>query len=315
MTAPAELAPSPSARRPTRRGLSRLIIADRRAAWAFLAPMMLVIAAVALWPLGRTFFFSITDAFLDDPRNYSIVGIANFLEILDDRSWWVAVRNTLTFTVISVSLETGLGLAIALLVNQAIPGRGLVRAAVLVPWSIPVVVSAKIWEWMLNDQFGIINTLLVGIGVLDKGVAWTANDGLIMGVVIFIDVWMTTPFMVLLILAGLQMIPGELFEAAEVDGIPAWKRFWSITLPLLRPALGVAILFRVLDALRMFDLAYVLSASNENIMTVSIYARDRLISFQELGTGSAASSLVFLLVALIAILLMGLLRLDRAAGA
>ncbi|MEA3533185.1 sugar ABC transporter permease [Rhizobium sp. CC-YZS058] len=277
--------------------------------------MMLVIAAVALWPLGRTFFFSITDAFLDDPRNYSIVGIANFLEILDDRSWWVAVRNTLTFTVISVSLETGLGLAIALLVNQAIPGRGLVRAAVLVPWSIPVVVSAKIWEWMLNDQFGIINTLLVGIGVLDKGVAWTANDGLIMGVVIFIDVWMTTPFMVLLILAGLQMIPGELFEAAEVDGIPAWKRFWSITLPLLRPALGVAILFRVLDALRMFDLAYVLSASNENIMTVSIYARDRLISFQELGTGSAASSLVFLLVALIAILLMGLLRLDRAAGA
>ncbi len=315
MTAPAELAPSPSARRPTRQGLSRLIIADRRAAWAFLAPMMLVIAAVALWPLGRTFFFSITDAFLDDPRNYSIVGIANFLEILDDRSWWVAVRNTLTFTVISVSLETGLGLAIALLVNQAIPGRGLVRAAVLVPWSIPVVVSAKIWEWMLNDQFGIINTLLVGIGVLDKGVAWTANDGLIMGVVIFIDVWMTTPFMVLLILAGLQMIPGELFEAAEVDGIPAWKRFWSITLPLLRPALGVAILFRVLDALRMFDLAYVLSASNENIMTVSIYARDRLISFQELGTGSAASSLVFLLVALIAILLMGLLRLDRAAGA
>ncbi len=315
MTAPAELAPSPSARRPTRQGLSRLIIADRRAAWAFLAPMMLVIAAVALWPLGRTFFFSITDAFLDDPRNYSIVGIANFLEILDDRSWWVAVRNTLTFTVISVSLETGLGLAIALLVNQAIPGRGLVRAAVLVPWSIPVVVSAKIWEWMLNDQFGIINTLLIGIGVLDKGVAWTANDGLIMGVVIFIDVWMTTPFMVLLILAGLQMIPGELFEAAEVDGIPAWKRFWSITLPLLRPALGVAILFRVLDALRMFDLAYVLSASNENIMTVSIYARDRLISFQELGTGSAASSLVFLLVALIAILLMGLLRLDRAAGA
>lgn len=315
MTAPAELAPSASARRPTRQGLSRLIIADRRAAWAFLAPMMLVIAAVALWPLGRTFFFSITDAFLDDPRNYSIVGIANFLEILDDRSWWVAVRNTLTFTVISVSLETGLGLAIALLVNQAIPGRGLVRAAVLVPWSIPVVVSAKIWEWMLNDQFGIINTLLVGIGVLDKGVAWTANDGLIMGVVIFIDVWMTTPFMVLLILAGLQMIPGELFEAAEVDGIPAWKRFWSITLPMLRPALGVAILFRVLDALRMFDLAYVLSASNENIMTVSIYARDRLISFQELGTGSAASSLVFLLVALIAILLMGLLRLDRAAGA
>jgi trehalose/maltose transport system permease protein len=135
-----------------------------------------------------------------------------------------------------------------------------------------------------------------------------------MGVVIFIDVWMTTPFMVLLILAGLQLISPEIFEAAEVDGIPAWKRFWSITLPMLRPAIGVAVLFRVLDALRMFDLAYVLAASNENVMTVSIYARDRLISFQELGVGSAASTWVFLLVALVAIIIIGVLRLDKAAG-
>lgn len=293
---------------------ARLARRDHLAAWLFLVPVIASMLLVAVWPLGRTFFFAFTDAFLDDPSVYSMVGIDNLIEVFNDHSWWLAVRNTLTFTVISVAIETALGLAIALLINEAIPGRGLARAAILVPWAIPVVVSTKIWEWMLNDQFGVINKLLEALGFIDHGVAWTASGSLIMGVVIFIDVWMTTPFMVLLILAGLQMISQEIFEAAEVDGIPAWKRFWSITLPMLRPAIGVAVLFRVLDALRMFDLAYVMAASNESVMTVSIYARDRLISFQELGVGSAASTWVFLLVALVAIIIIGVLRLDRAAG-
>lgn len=287
---------------------------EHRAAWLFLAPLVLVMLMVAVWPLGRTFFFSFTDAYLDDPSTYAMVGFANFVEVFKDPAWWTAVSNTLTFAVISVAIETLLGLAIALLLNEALPGRGLLRAAILVPWAIPVVVATKIWEWMLNDQFGVFNQILISLGLIDHGIAWTASSSLIMGVVIFIDVWMTTPFMVLLILAGLQTIPGEMMEAAEVDGIPAWKRFWSITLPLLRPAIGVAVLFRALDAIRMFDLAYVLAASNENIMTVSIYARDRLISFQELGVGSAASTWVFLLVALVAIILIGALRLDRSAG-
>jgi len=292
----------------------KLARADRRAAWLFMAPMIIAMLVVAVWPLARTFYFSFTDAYLDDPTNFSLVGIDNFLEVLDDHTWWIATRNTLVFASISVAIETVLGLAIALLINQAIPGRGLVRAAILVPWAIPVVVATKIWEWMLNDQFGVLNQMLIALGLVDHGIAWTASGTLIMGVVIFIDVWMTTPFMVLLILAGLQMIPGEIMEAAEVDGIPGWKRFWSITLPLLKPAIGVAVLFRVLDALRMFDLAYVLAASSEQVMTVSIYARNRLISFQELGIGSAASTWVFLLVAFIAILIIGVLRLDRAAG-
>jgi trehalose/maltose transport system permease protein len=287
---------------------------EHRTAWLFLTPLVLVMLMVAVWPLGRTFFFSFTDAYLDDPTVYGMVGFANFVEVINDPAWWSAVRNTLTFAVVSVTIETLLGLGIALLLNEAIPGRGLLRAAILVPWAIPVVVATKIWEWMLNDQFGVFNRILISLGLIDHGIAWTASSSLIMGVVIFIDVWMTTPFMVLLILAGLQTIPGEMMEAAEVDGIPAWKRFWSITLPLLRPAIGVAVLFRALDAIRMFDLAYVLAASNQNVMTVSIYARDRLISFQELGVGSAASTWVFLLVALVAVILIGALRLDRSAG-
>ncbi|MET0359325.1 sugar ABC transporter permease [Rhizobium sp. NFR03] len=293
---------------------AKLARREHRTAWLFLTPLVLVMLMVAVWPLGRTFFFSFTDAYLDDPTVYGMVGISNFIEVINDPAWWSAVRNTLTFAVISVAIETLLGLGIALLLNEAIPGRGLLRAAILVPWAIPVVVATKIWEWMLNDQFGVFNRILISLGLIDHGIAWTASSSLIMGVVIFIDVWMTTPFMVLLILAGLQTIPGEMMEAAEVDGIPAWKRFWSITLPLLKPAIGVAVLFRSLDAIRMFDLAYVLAASNQNVMTVSIYARDRLISFQELGVGSAASTWVFLLVALVAIILIGALRLDRSAG-
>ena len=281
--------------------------------YLLLAPLVSVLLVVAFWPLARTIFYSFTDAFLDDIDNYSMVGFSNYAEVLKDKAWWIAVQNTSIFTVISVSLETVIGLSIALLVNQAMPGRGLVRAAILVPWAIPVVVSAKIWEWMLHDQFGVINRILLKFGVIEEGIAWTVSGVYLMGSIIAIDVWMTTPFMVLLILAGLQMIPEEINEAASVDGIPWWKKFWSLTLPLLLPTLGVAILFRTLDALRMFDLSYVLAGRNKDAMTMSIYARDRLVSFLELGIGSAASTLVFLVVGLAGVLIIGLFRLDRTS--
>ncbi|MQV21961.1 ABC transporter permease subunit [Sinorhizobium meliloti] len=287
---------------------------QRRTAWIFLLPLLLTLMAVAIWPLARSIFFSFTDADLDAPSDYGFVGIENFVEVAADPVFWGAVRNTLVFTLVSVGLETLLGLAIALLLHRAFLGRGIVRAAILIPWAMPMVVSARIWEWMLNDQFGLINKLLVALGLVEKGVAWTADPSLILGTVIFIDVWVTTPFMVLLILAGLQLIPEEIYEAADVSGVPQWKRFWSITLPLATPAIGVAILFRTLDALRMFDLSYVLAANNENTMTMSIYARDQLISFQDLGLGAAASTWVFMIIGLIAIVIVGLLRLDRATG-
>lgn len=176
---------------------------------------------------------------------------------------------------------------------------------------MPAVVSAKIWEWMLNDQFGVVNKALQSLGLIDQGIAWIAEPHLALWVVVFVDVWVTTPFMVLLILAGLQMIPREITEAAYVDGIPAWRRLVSITLPLLRPAIGVAILFRTLDAVRMFDLSYMLAGNSQRTMTISVYARNQLISFQEMGLGSAASTWVFGLVALLAIVLIGFLRLHR----
>lgn len=284
---------------------------ETKIAWFFLLPLLVALTAVALWPLGRNIYFSFTNAFLDNPTDYSFVGLENFVTVIKDPVFWGAVKNTMIFTLVSVALETVLGLAVALLLHRAFAGRGLVRAAILVPWAMPMVVSARIWEWMFNDQFGLINKALIWLGLIDKGIAWTADPSLILGTVIFIDVWVTTPFMVLLILAGLQLIPEEVYEAAEVSGVPAWKRLWSITLPLAAPAIGVAVLFRTLDALRMFDLSYVIAANSENAMTMSIYARDQLIGFQDLGVGSAASTWVFLIVGLIAILIVSVLRLDR----
>jgi trehalose/maltose transport system permease protein len=284
---------------------------ERRTAWLFLAPSIAALVLVALWPLARTLYFSLTDATLDDPETFDFVGLQNYLDIATDPQWWNAVGNTLFFTVVSVAIETAFGLGVALLLNGAIPGRGILRAAILIPWSIPVVVSAKIWEWMLHDQFGILNRILVDLGLVAHGIAWTAEPGLVMWVVIFVDVWITTPFMVLLILAGLQMIPAEIHEAALVDGVPWWKRFWSITLPMLRPAIGVAILFRALDAVRMFDLSYILAGNGVRTMTISIYARNQLFGVQEVGLGSAASTWVFFLVGIIAVIIIATVRLDK----
>jgi len=294
-----------------------------RSAWWLLAPMLATLLLAAGWPLARTVWLSFTDATLAAPGDYAWIGVANYLErdggqwygVLADPQWWHAVRNTVVFALVSVSLETVLGLAIALALNTPFPGRALVRAAVLVPWSIPTVVSAKLWAWMLNDEFGILNHVLLGLGVIAAPVAWTADPDLALGAVIAVDVWKTTPFMVLLILAGLQMLPRDCYEAARVDGVPPLKVFLRVTLPLLWPALAVAIAFRALDALRIFDLVYVLTANSTSTMSISIYARQQLIDFQDIGYGSAASTLVFLAVGLAAVAYLRLARFrpeDRA---
>jgi trehalose/maltose transport system permease protein len=218
-----------------------------KAAWAFLLPMLAVLALVAGWPLLRTILLSFTDAGLGDIADANFVGAENYLGLAKDSAWWRAVANTLAFTVVSVSLETLLGLVIALTLNAHLPGRGLVRAAMLIPWAIPTVVSARMWGWMLNDLYGVVNALLLALGVISQPWAWLADPKLAIGSVIAVDVWKGTPFMALLTLAGLQVLPQEIYEAARVDGIGPLKLFFQVTLPLIRPALLVAVIFRGLD--------------------------------------------------------------------
>lgn len=285
-------------------------------AWLFLAPMLIVLFLVAGWPLLRTIWLGFSDANLLKLEEAKWVGTDNFLTsedgkwygVLADPLWWKAVKNTLWFTVLTVSIETTLGLVIALVLHRQFRGRGLVRAAVLIPWAIPTIVSAKMWSWMLNDQFGIVNHMLMGLGLIDSPLAWTADPDLLMTSVVLVDVWKTTPFMALLILAALQMLPKECYEAAAVDGVHPIKVFWRVTLPLIRPALMVAVIFRAIDALRVFDVIYVLTGSREQTMTMSIYARQQLVEFQEVGYGSAASTLLFFIIALLTVLYVSLGR-------
>jgi trehalose/maltose transport system permease protein len=280
----------------------------RRIAWILVAPALILLALAAGWPLARTFFFSFTNAMLDNPSDYQMVGLANYYlnhdgqssGVLVDPLWWQAVGNTLWFTLVSVSLELLLGMLLALLMNEKFRGQGLVRTAILVPWAIPTIVSAKMWGWMFHDQYGVVNDLLAKIFGYQAHLAWIAEPSLSMWAVVIADVWKTTPFMALMLLAALQLIPGDLYEAARVDGASAWQRFKRITLPLILPAMIVALIFRVMDAMRIFDLIFVLTSNSEATMSISGYAREQIISYQDMGVGSAASVLVFMMVAGIA---------------
>ena len=280
---------------------SELLRARTRTAWVFLAPMLIVLALVAGWPLLRTIWFSFTDANLGKMSQAKFIGFENYYAsfggILQDPDWWRSVWNTVWFSVVSVSIETVFGMVVALLLNVEFKGRGFVRAAVLVPWAIPTIVSARMWGWMLHDQFGIINDMLERAHLISGPVAWTADPRLSMWTVVFVDVWKTTSFMALLILAGLQLLPSDCYEAARVDGISPIKVFFRVTLPLIWPALIVAVVFRSLDALRVFDLIYVLTSSAKETMTMSVYARQQLVDFQQVGYGSAAATLLFLIIA------------------
>ena len=296
-----------------RRAVRGMSLENRRArtAWLFLAPSLIVILLVAGYPLFRTLQLSLTQtSLLQFPLKSQFVGLLNFKFLVQDGQWWRSVENTVIFTVVSVSVETILGLGIAMLVNAKFPGRGAMRTAMLIPWAIPTVVSAQMWRWMYNDVFGVINDILMKLHITHKAYAWLANPRLMLPAVISVDVWKTTPFMALLLLAGLQSIPNELYEAARVDGATAWQNFVRVTLPLLRPALLVALIFRTLDALRVFDAIYVMTGTNPNTMSMAVYARQQLVDFGALGYGSAMSVGIFVIIGLFVVIYVVSLRVE-----
>ncbi len=286
-----------------------------RSAWLFLLPTLAVLALVAGWPLLRTFWLSLTDANIAELEAARFVGLDNFAMVLEDPIWWRSVWNTFSFAGISVALETVLGMMIALVLHQRFRGRGVMRAAILVPWAIPTVVSAKMWGWMFHDQFGVINEVLLHLGVIEERLAWAADAELSMAAIIAVDVWKTTPFMALLLLAALQMLPEDIYEAAKLDGAHPVRVFFQVTLPLIRGPLLVAVIFRVLDALRVFDLFYILTSSSEESLSMAVYARQQMFEFGDLGLGAAAASLLFALIALFTVvyLALGRVTVEEAA--
>jgi trehalose/maltose transport system permease protein len=284
-----------------------------RLGWTLTAPTILMICIVALYPVLRTFLLSFTNARLSGARAVSFVGISNYTDLLTDATFLRALVNTTVFTVFSVFFETILGMIVALTIHSNFKGRGIVRTAMLIPWAIPTVVSARMWAWMYNDVFGVINDFLVTrTGILSTKIAWVADPTLALPSLIAIDVWKTTPFMALLILAGLQVIPGDIYEAADVDGATRWQQFWSMTLPLLRPALLVALIFRTLDAFRVFDLPFVVKGTAPETITLSILARQTMIDLARLGQGATIAVVIFIILMVFVALYMRLMNVEEA---
>jgi trehalose/maltose transport system permease protein len=279
-----------------------LLERQKRLAWYLILPAVFVVFLVIGFPLFQVVFYSFLKYKLDGVTPASFVGLDNFAFIFSDSDFWHAVWVTLIFTFFSVTIEAVLGLAVALVANSEFKGRTLLRVAILIPWAIPTVVSSQIWRWMFNDIYGVANLILANLHIIPHKLAWLATPETALPVIIAVDVWKTTPFMSLLLLAGLQLIPGDLYEAASIDGATGIKSFFAITLPLVTPTLLVALIFRTLDALRVFDIFYIMVGGQGNMATVAVYNQQQLIQFLDAGVGSATSVVILLFIMIFVVL-------------
>src|ERR1051326_4001385 len=293
---------------------SDLVRRQMRLAWWLLSPSLLVVALVALIPLLQTIYQSFTNERLASARAVSYVGLKNYADLLTDDAFRHSIWITFLFTVLTVSFELVLGMGIALVVNSNFKGRGPMRAAMLVPWAIPTVVSTQIWKWMYHDIYGVINDLLVQrLHILSSNVAWVADPATSIPALAAVDIWKATPFMALLLLAGLQLIPSDIYEAADVDGANPVQQFLTLTLPLLRPALIVALIFRTLDALRAFDVFYVMFGNRSDTQSMGVYAEQNLVAFSDLGYGGAISVAIFLIIAIFVVTYVTIFTVEAAS--
>jgi multiple sugar transport system permease protein len=263
------------------------------------SPSLIVIAIVAAYPIGYAIWLSLNQYSVIHPGLSRWVGLDNYRDALTSSQFWSATRITFTFTVISVALELVIGTAMALLMHAAFRGRSVLRAVVLVPWAMLTVGTAMMWRTIFDADLGFANQLLQALHLPGAHTVWLGQNGYAMAVMIIADVWKTAPFMALLILAGLQVIPDDVYEAAKVDGATAWQRFVSITLPLLKPAILVALIFRTLDALRIFDLPFVLTQGSNGTTTLSLYAYQQLTQNRLIGPGSSLAVLTFIIVMIV----------------
>jgi multiple sugar transport system permease protein len=283
---------------------------ERRLGWLLCAPAVFAMLLVTAYPIGYAIVLSLQEVDLRFPDEGGFTGLSNYESVLTSGLWWQDLFNTLFITVISVAIELALGMIIALVMYRAIFGRGLVRTAVLVPYGIVTVVAAFSWFYAFSPDTGFVNNL----PLIADDKAWFGERFSSFAVIIMAEVWKTTPFMALLLLAGLTTIDDGLYEAAKVDGASAWQRFWRITLPLMKPAILVALLFRTLDAFRIFDTIFIMTRGAQDTESVSILGFNQLISRLNLGLGSAVSVLIFLCVLIIAFLFVRGLGVRMAEG-
>jgi len=298
MSVSSQVAAGAGAVEATRKGkpqLSEGARAERKLGWMLSAPAVIVMIAVTAYPVGYAIYLSLERYNLELPQDIKFVGLSNYAAVLSSPYWWQALKVTLIITVFSVAITLVLGMVLAMVMYRTIFGRGTVRTAALVPYGIVTVAAAYGWQYAWTPSEGYLSAAFNNSAPLTTEVQAIA-------VIILAEIWKTTPFMGLLLLAGLSLVPEDLQKAAKVDGATAWQRFTKITLPLMKPAILVALLFRTLDAFRIFDNIYILTAGGNGTGSVSILGYDNLFNALNLGIGSAISILIFICVAIIAVL-------------
>jgi multiple sugar transport system permease protein len=301
----------------TRRWGSTQARADARLGIALVATAVITIILIAFYPLLRSIWDSkhkLSLRFANQPQ--PLIWLQNYKDILQDPRWHNALWVTGRVVFVSVGVELVLGMIIALLLNRAFHGRGIVRASILVPWAITTVVSAQIWSWIYDARYGIFNDILMRLHVIQKPIIFLAQPNITIWAMIGAEIWKTTPFMALLLMAGMQLIPADLYEAAAIDGTNAWQNFWKITLPLMKPTILVALLFRTIDAVRIFDLPRVLTngGPGQSTETLVLYAYNTLFTNLNFAYGSALAVSTFLIVVLVSFLFIKILGAPAQGG-
>jgi ABC-type sugar transport system permease subunit len=277
---------------------------DERIAWLLVVPSLVVILGVTLWPVIYTFILSFLNAPTGINQVRTFVGLANYLDMLQSQTFWETIGRTLYFTVVSVGLEMLMGLAIAQLIHSHPWGWRFLRNSLIIPWAVPTIVNGAMWRWIYNADFGALNGVLMQLGLIKHYVAWLSQPNMAMNLVILADIWHTMPFVALILQAALATLPAELDEAASVDGANALQRFLLIRLPLLRPAILVALIVRTVDAFRVFDIAYIITSGGPAFKTVTITYLTYLntFSYGKQGTGAALSFLISIFTLIMAII-------------
>ncbi len=277
--------------------LSKIRIREQRTAWLFLLPALLLLLLVFGYPILRAFWLSLFAQNLGTQLEANFAGLDNYVRMAGDGRFWQSFWISSVFTTASVIFELLLGLGIALVLNQRFFGRGAVRTIAIIPWALPTALIGLAWAWIFNDQFGVVNDILLRLGVIQTGINWLGEPTLAMVAVVFADVWKTTPFISILLLAGLQSISSDLYEAHAIDGAKPWQSFYQITLPLLMPQILIAMLFRFAQAFGIFDLIAVMTGGGPGGATevVSLYIYSTIMRYLDFGYGAALVVVTFLL--------------------
>lgn len=271
---------------------------EGRFAYLVLSPVLIILTVLTVYPLVSAVVMSTQLLDYRRPLEFgSFLGLDNYVRLLSSADFWSSLRLTVTFVLVTVSLQTVFGFVIALIAHAARAGRGIVRAAILLPWALPTSINAMVWRWMFNTDYGVINDILLRTGIVEVAIPWLGSGPTAFAAISGTAIWKVSSFMGLLILAGLQGIPDSFYESASVDGANRWQQFWAITVPAVRPALMVALIFRTNDAFRVFDLIYVLTGGGPGGSTRSVAMMAYETNFRDLsfGYGSTLSVVMFLI--------------------